>query len=100
MYLDDSDGNSGSQKFRVWGGLIADETLAIKLQDDLAKLKIKWGLKKSDPIKWSPKENKNLYSAQRKIRDQTEFKCALLDLIGQSDATLIAAVFETKKGLS
>jgi hypothetical protein len=100
LYLDDSDGNRGTQKFCVWGGLITTEAHSIVLSDRLTALKAKWGLSKHDPVKWSPKEGKDDYKGQRSLSDQNGFKSAVLDLIGTSDITLIAAVFLDDQGLS
>ncbi len=100
LYLDDSDGSRGTQKYCVWGGLILTEKEAISLQDKFDALKISNGLSKYDPVKWSPKDNKTEYGAQRKLVNQNEFRFSILNLIAESDLSLVAAVFESNKGLS
>lgn len=94
LYLDDSDGSTVTSRFSLWGGFMIEEQAAITLQDKLTHLKQSHGLDNCDPIKWTPERKKTEYDAQRRIKNQTQFKFDVLEVIANSDVSLMSAVFE------
>lgn len=84
-------------KTSLLGGFIISEGRYYSLQNKLWQLKARYGLRKIDPIKWSPPK-KPEFEPQRKIRKQTVFKKEVLNLINNSKVKIIVAVIHEKQG--
>ena len=100
FYLDDSKGDSPNEsRYLVWGGFIVDESAEDALIEKIFKLKERHGLHPFDPIKFNP-PNDELYSKQRKIKKQNDFRKQAVSLIASSKVTLIVAYYDTTEKIS
>jgi len=77
------------------GGFLIRDNDYLELRKKFEDIKLGFGLKPDDPIKWSPPPKDKRFVAQRKIKNQNKLKLEILDLIGNSKVTIISAFINT-----
>ncbi|MGB2696252.1 MAG: DUF3800 domain-containing protein [Candidatus Zixiibacteriota bacterium] len=92
FYIDETYKGERGHRLFAQGGLIVSEGDIPYVQKEFWDLKKRFGLERSDPVKWSPHENEPEYKKQRLIEDQNKFKLEVLKLITKLKVSLITSV--------
>jgi Protein of unknown function (DUF3800) len=97
MFLDNSYIQENNINVNCLGGFIIGASEYNDLIKKLAEIKISYGLKPSDPVKWSPSEDSPRHSPQRSIPRQNEFKKAVLSLLNNSPIKIACVLINSNQ---
>jgi hypothetical protein len=77
------------------GGFLIKDDDYLGMRKKCEDIKLSNGLLPTDPVKWSPQSRDKRFAAQRKIKNQNQFKTEILKLIGKSKAKIVVALINT-----
>jgi len=95
LFLDNSYVESKNLDLTSLGGFLVKDEDYLKMRKKFEDIKLSNGLLPTDPIKWSPQNNDKRFTAQRKIKNQNNFKMEILKLIGESKINIVIAFINT-----
>lgn len=89
LFLDNSDISNNNFSINSLGGFIIDCDDYIHLSKDLRKIKLKYGLEKDTPIKWSPDSSDPRYKKYRSLKNINAFRTEVLGLIAKAKIKIV-----------
>jgi len=95
LFLDNSYIEKDSIDLTALGGFIIKDEDYLSLRKKFEDIKLSFGLKPDDPIKWSPQQGDKRFEAQRKIKDQNNFKLEILKLLAEHKISILCVFINT-----
>jgi len=89
LFLDNSDISNKNLSINSLGGFIIDCDDYIELSKDFRKLKLKYGLARNSPVKWSPDSGDARYKEYRSLKDINKFRDEALELIAKKKIKVV-----------